>query len=271
MIFRLAVILIGQYRTWPVCSKYLQNFFRNKAHQVDYYFVTWDTTQIWKTKYSALKWVKDRIPVKESDIVTYFDSDSNLIKCSVLPDIEHWHSYYRMAYLSREANKLKCQHEQSLGFVYDQVVETRPDIYIRSYADKKAWDSCSDLEYAGSPIYSNDPQNGGPLIMGDLYIRSNSKTNDILSQRIDHCDTLLAGTSPHGQGHHQTLVNYILKNNIQLVNKGHAPGNSPDLIGLDHFDNSTDYSFAMPIRSLDLKNIDLEKLTAKELFEINPY
>ena len=168
-------------------------------------------------------------------------------------------------------NKLKQQHEQALNFVYDQVVETRPDLYIRPFADNPAWDFCNDLEYAGSPIYPHVSSGEEILIMGDLYLRSNSKTNDILSQRMYHCNELPAGTSPHGQGHHRLLVDYILQNNIQIVNKNRHYGNSPELEECGHFDNSTDYSFAMPIRSLDLIDIDLDAVPAKKLFELNPY
>jgi len=37
---RLAVLLVGEYRTWPIASAAIFNFFNNRAEQVDYYFVT---------------------------------------------------------------------------------------------------------------------------------------------------------------------------------------------------------------------------------------
>ena len=39
---RLAVLLVGEYRTWPIASAAIFNFFNNRAEQIDYYFVTWN-------------------------------------------------------------------------------------------------------------------------------------------------------------------------------------------------------------------------------------
>jgi hypothetical protein len=190
MINRLAVILTGQYRTWPVCSKYLLKFFKSKANHVDYYFVTWNTTSTWYQDH----YDEPSITVRDKDITNYFDG--NLIYYSIEKDIPQKNTYYRMAHLSNIAGQAKRQYEESQNFVYDQVVETRTDIYLRDYPKDSIYHLpltvLENYQYSGGRIENYDVHKLSliepTLFVPDLYIRTNSFTHNLLSNRIHHFD-----------------------------------------------------------------------------------
>jgi hypothetical protein len=252
MINRLAVILIGQYRTWPICSKYLIEFFKDKATKIDYFFVTWDTTSI----YSNGVWTESTIEVTDEKITKFFDKDQTVI-CKVLPDIPEIHTYYRMAYLSLEANKLKKEFEINNNFIYDQVVETRPDMYLRSYpwgGLEYKWPLCNDYEYNGGEISNIGHRD---LFMPDCYIRTNSPTHDILSQRINDFDVSNAYKKKilnhqYRHGHHAMLAKFLLIRNIKKINCRYP-----------------DYIFDTVIRSTEMDNINLDDLSLDEIVNLN--
>lgn len=167
---RLAVILIGEFRTWKIASKYLINFFSARATQVDYFFVTWNvTTQ-----------TKEILSVTDADIVEPFNAyNGNLVDYKILEPIgRHNTTYYNQAWLAKFGNMLKRKYEQKNNFVYDQVVETRPDCYFRK--SDTDWKICKDFEYEGA---CPRPHDNGFLGIHDVYFRTTSFTNDLLSNR----------------------------------------------------------------------------------------
>lgn len=167
---RLAVILVGEYRTWKQASRYLFRFFRQQAKQVDYFFVTWNvTTQ-----------TGEMIPVTDEDVISPFVKfQENLVSHSILEPIgRHRTTFYNQSWLAKVGNTLKREHELANHFVYDQVVETRPDCYFRP--NKEPWVPCKDFEYEGSVPERWD---SGFLGIGDVYFRTTSFTNDIIADR----------------------------------------------------------------------------------------
>ena len=250
MINRLAVILIGQYRTWPICSKYLLNFFEDKAKQVDYFFVTWD-----KTPDLNDITAKSTVNVTNKDITDFIQNQK--ITYKILADIPNIHTFYRMAYLSRAANELKKEVEHQNNFVYDQVVETRPDIYLRSYPKgglECKWPSCQDFEYSGGEITNIGHRD---LFMPDCYLRTNSFTHDILSQRINEFDVSQSFQKhifdkDYRNGHHAMLAKFLLDNNIQRI-----------------YSNYPDYEFDTVIRNNEMSNVNLDELTLDEIVSLN--
>jgi hypothetical protein len=167
---RLAVILVGELRTWKIASQYLFRLFEERAHQVDYFFVTWNVS----TQTGEL------IPVIESDVLTPFQlHNKNLISYNILEPIgRHRSTFYNQAWLAKMGNILKRRHEINNNFVYDQVVETRPDCYFRS--SDTSWIICKDFEYEGACPRTFDT---GLMGITDVYFRSTSSTNDIISNR----------------------------------------------------------------------------------------
>ena len=75
--------------------------------------------------------------------------------------------------------------KQKENFIYDQVVETRPDVYLRRQPKGiHPWFSCNDFEYEGGRPFADDGSGytNGFLTMADHYWRTNSYTNDIILQ-----------------------------------------------------------------------------------------
>lgn len=241
MIDRMAVILIGQYRTFAITSRYLFEFFASKAHTVDYYFVTWPTSGGHNTRY-----YEPLVRINDGDITKFFDQ-AHLVDYRIVPDIPKKHTYYRMAYLSRIGQKLKKQTEQKEHFVYDQVVETRPDVYLRQpYSGE--WELCGPLEYGGHPIEIKN----GHAFTDDCYIRSDSATHDIISNRLSEFDNdeinrpRLADSEKYGYDHHTRFAEWLMKNNINRI-------------------ATKDYAFINVVRNPKLINIDLNQLSADQL------
>lgn len=166
---RLAVLLAGEFRTWSYCSKYLFRFFKDRAEQVDYFFATWDRSNDLPGK--LITDVDVRGPFLENGI-----SPAGI---SIIPPIgRKVNTFYNQAYLAKVANILKKEHELRNNFVYDQVVETRPDIYIRVH--EAPWTMMADYEFCNCNHFKWD---NGFHTMEDVYYRSNSFTNDLISNR----------------------------------------------------------------------------------------
>ena len=239
MISKLAVILIGQYRTFAVTNKYLFEFFADKADRVDYYFVTWPTTGGHNTRY-----FEKLTQITDSDITKFFTAH-RLVDYRIVSDIPKKHTYYRMAYLSQIGQQLKCKTETEFNFVYDQVVETRPDVYIRS---SMPWQLCTSLQYGGHPI---EIKNHHPFI-NDLYFRSDSATHNIISNRISEFDQdeihrpRLSDYEAEEYDHHTRFAKWLIKNDIQPI-------------------DSKDYDFIGVVRNQNLINVDLNSLSEKHI------
>lgn len=167
---RLAVILVGEFRTWKIASKYLFQFFEERAVQVDYFFATWNVSSQ----------TGELIPVTDNDIVDPFNQyNQNLISYKILEPIgRHRTTFYNQAWLSKVGNLLKRKYEAQNDFVYDQVIETRPDCYFRRR--ETIWEMVKDFEHEGG-VHRRFVS--GLLGIHDVYFRTTSITNDIISDR----------------------------------------------------------------------------------------
>jgi hypothetical protein len=205
---RIAVLLVGELRTWPKAAKYLFNFFNDRATQVDYYFVTWDiSTDTGK-----------QISIGYEDIIHPFNQNNiKLYDYKILAPIgKQRTTFYNQAWLAKVGNLLKRRVEQRENFIYDQVIETRPDIYLRRQSNERfLWSMCKDFEYEGGrPVLGNDGYSNGFLTMPDHYWRTNSYTNDIVANRFsfkkstEHY-TVTWHVSWTFYNHHWTISNYM--------------------------------------------------------------
>lgn len=241
---RLAVILVGELRTWKIASQYLFKFFEENAHQVDYFFVTWNVTSQ----------TGELVSVTDSDVLTPFQlHNKTLISYKILEPIgRHRTTFYNQAWLAKFGNILKRRHEINNNFVYDQVVETRPDFYLKS--SHAPWIICKDFEYAGTV-----PKTGkyGLSMMADCYFRSTSGTNDLIADRYyfnksaDHTQ-IINETHWHIYNHHWNM--YEIFNKRLLV-----PISNSDI---------GDFNFSCCIRPNFPTDIDLDKLDWKILDEM---
>lgn len=165
MIDRLAVVVAGELRTWTKISNYILSAFKNKAKQVDYFFVTWDTSE--------------NIPINKDNITMTFQNE-NLIAYKIVKNISESHTFYRQQNLIKIGNILKQEYELSNNFVYDQVVVTRPDVFLKNN-EKVEWIHCTDFVYRVGWFIQSLINENLVNICDDLYYRSNSMTDDFMS------------------------------------------------------------------------------------------
>jgi hypothetical protein len=239
MIKRLAVIIAGEYRMWPVASRYLFDYFKDRAEQTDFFFVTWTHNA------GTL--------ITESDVSRYFVDQpaTGIFLCN---PIAEKHTYYKQAYLSKIGNILKRQQELRHNFVYDQVVETRPDLYIRRAHD---WLPCQDFEYVVAPIKTEKLEGNihGMLFMMDIYYRTTSLTNDIISNRYWNIKSTFNNNANITSGvpfvgHHWYLPDYLMQH--RLISQS----------------DRVDYGFNTIIRSY-FPDIDLHTLSPNEILDFH--
>lgn len=254
MIDRLAVIIAGEYRTWPRVYKYIFDLFKLQANQVDYFFVTW--------KKSLSKDILDK------DVTDYFQSE-NLIAYQLVEDIKLTHTYYRQNFLIKIGNLLKKEFEFNNDFIYDQVVVTRPDFYF--HKSNAEWIKCSNFFYqtetlirelAGSDLAPENYYLWGQ----DVYIRSNSATDDIISQKyfIDYHsfnkDNTKFATMNIRLSHHYLIAKFLMSRNLLPLSSKLAHDQSDDPF-------RQDYAIGLVVREYhDFDDtLDLADLTAEQV------
>lgn len=238
---RLAVVLVGEFRTWKIASKYLFQFFEERANQVDYFFVTWNvSSQTGKL-----------IGVTDNDVVEPFVKfKQNLIEHKILEPIgRHNSTFYNQAWLSKIGNLLKRKYEAKNNFFYDQVVETRPDVYFRRH--DSLWTFCKDFEYEGGLSYQFDSALAG---MPDVYVRTSSITSDVVADRYYYKKSkdvrnIINATHWEFNNHHLTLSEIFYKRKI-------CPKS---------YINEMDYRLFVCVRPSFPEDLDLDSVDAIEL------
>jgi hypothetical protein len=249
MINRLAVIISGELRTWRYCSKYLFRFFENRAKQIDYFFVTWN--------------VSLGQPVSLSDITDYF-YENNLVNYKILESIKETHTYVRQNWMAKNGNMMKKEQELNGDFIYDQVVHVRPDIYYKK--NHEDWVLCEDFRYTISDMH----QDAEPYLfqINDVYIRTNSFTDDIFCQRIftnfTELEKYMFRFPDYNcfYNHHYILASWIKKHNLISQNQLNSK-------------HCRDFLYHIPLRSYhnftNFDQINLDNLTLNQLNEFFPY
>jgi hypothetical protein len=197
---RVAVLLIGELRTWKHSSKYIINTLNNVADKVDWYLVTWDIDES----------SGESIHIVDEDVLLPFQKNNiEPTSYKILPTIGKQRStFYNNAWLSKVANILKREVECNEEFVYDNVIECRVDLYLKK--NNKNLQPCQEFELIG-PSAGNL---NGIMASIDLYFRSGSYTNDILSNRYrsrpakNHY-TMVSQVYQKFNDHHWILNQYI--------------------------------------------------------------
>lgn len=184
-ISRAAVLIAGDFRAWPRASEYIFSFVEAQAAQVDYYFATWTTTRdYW---YPQSESIKTQRIVTDADVTVKFaESNRNLIGYKLLPQIpEMPGSNYYQSYLANAANILKRRHELEHKFVYDQVFEIRPDLYIVDVNPHSEPRFFREFECLVDVITDAQPDNKRhfPEAM-DFYYQTSSFGSDVMCGRF---------------------------------------------------------------------------------------
>lgn len=189
---RLAVLLAGDFRSFPRAAPYIFKYANKISAQVDYYFATWNvTSDTWHNP--SLSKNTER-PITETDIVEPFRiHNSNLVNFKLLPLFDPTKLLYTkpvcylQGYLGKVAAILKRQHELENNFIYDMVIELRPDVLIVA-SKTSIVTPPQDFEINLEHQFGNLHFPGAT----DFYYRSNSIGNDIMSNRFTY-DKLIEG------------------------------------------------------------------------------
>jgi len=186
---RLAVLLCGDLRTWSQTYENIFKYAKMWGEQIDYYFATWNSTQdIWIPIAGKNIHIDSKRPVTEQEIVDKFYG-RNLIDYKILDLIKFSDktvTFYYQAYLAKVANIAKRRYELDNKFVYDQVIEIRPDlgfVFEQKQKQEECMQHCEDFEYKISHTFYGDNKSIKLPHLTDFYYRSNSLTNDILGNR----------------------------------------------------------------------------------------
>lgn len=211
---KIATLICGDYRC---CPKVIEHIFKyvESAGDVDYYFATWSTTRDhwWPPEVS----IATQRSVVDSDIISLFVGrnliDYKLIDQTQLPTFTS--TFYYQGYLSKIANILKRRCELTRDFVYDQVVELRPDLFLTG----KPLLDCENFEVANGPVWIS---NSTPQMCDHLYY-SNSFTNDVLANRYSFTKYLTIDSDRIELGHtHWILYDYTSERKLVIKNRlGH--------------------------------------------------
>lgn len=184
-ISRAAVLVAGDFRTWPRASQYIFDYVDDICQQADYYFATWSTTRdYW---YPQMHSEKTQRNVTDHDIKTKFiENNKTLINFVIVTDrpAVFYGTNYLQSYLANRANLLKRRYELDNGFVYDQVLEIRPDLYIYD-SNKENITNLKDFELL-MDVTRDVLVPGSQLFPEaiDFYYRTNSLTSDIMCNRF---------------------------------------------------------------------------------------
>lgn len=180
---RIAVLLAGDFRQWPRAAEYIFAFAKRQAVTVDYYFATWETTQDFWNVVNDKEANKQR-PVIETNITCEFiKHKENLINFQIVKNFNtrHHPTFYHQTYLAKLAGIMKRRHELDNDFIYDQVFEIRPDLYIFDEVNRPV--TLTDFEWTCELCYTETHIKHQWPIAPDLYYQSNSFGNDVMAER----------------------------------------------------------------------------------------
>ena len=256
MLNRIAVIIAGEYRTWDSCAKYFFRAFQGRANQIDYFFVTWDKSP---DPAHSPKIDSFLVDITDDDVKKHFNDNHRLVDYKIIPtdSISIAHTYYLKAYLSKMGNVLKRQKEITEDFVYDQVIDTRPDIYFRAI-EKLPFYSLRDFDLrtvdetgiTGNAFFLDDRSYASIV---DVYQRTTSLTHDIICSRtLDTRPVInkrMQSTVLNHHTHHQLFATHLSTHNIVA-------------------EFSNEFDFYKPIRKAVPVDVDLDQLSIEEIHEL---
>lgn len=224
---RIAVIFVGHYRTLKLCMPHHTWFFNQMAKNVDYYFVTWEMND-----YPQSVIIKNNLmPLVHYEADLRLNVFGSLLKGhQFVNELKFPNSDFkpcddnnglwktlRLTYLAKIAQQLKKEYEVKHNFTYDQVIETRPDLYFnpKTNNDRYRLTDCQDnyilTDYCTvtqtEDRWDSSVNTIEQFQSGNWYWRMNSDTYDSYSNRYDFFANLLTNY-PTEQLHKKTLESF---------------------------------------------------------------
>ncbi len=257
---KLAVLIAGDFRFWPKAAEYIFDFADGKADHVDYYFATWNTTRdFW---YPTSKSKNSLRSVTEKDITEKFQqANKNLIDFKLLDLITlPGTSFYYQAYLGYAAALLKRRYELDNKFIYDQVIELRPDLFIAGSNEDQFKDFEIRLHVTHRPLSHAGFTRHFP-VAHDLWYQTNSFTNDIMSLRYFYDKAKKTYTFPKSGYKHWPC---IIDNHWMLFDYVYLRRLIPLFFVYENREPIKDIPIRSNFPEEDLRTVPLEKLQQLE-------
>ena len=225
---RIAVIFVGHIRTLTVCLPNNRYFFNRMGKEVDYYVVTWDEFDYESSDYQELGLLDLSKKIDQGrNIQVYFGSllkGIRMISNNTLDFNEIITSKNRglwkmlnLTYLSKIGNSLKQAYEKENNFVYDQVIETRPDIVHYPHGQKEFpfFFKCDNNDLITDLSIWN-ATSSSKFLIGNWYWRMNSETHNKFSQIHDFLITKKNSKSEDYASFHSSLNEYFIENTYNI-------------------------------------------------------
>lgn len=196
-LFKIAVCLSGQPRTWRTASDNILNFFntkicieRNIRVSVDYFIHTWDTNSYrdkneprWQNKDYKIQNISE-----EEDIKFIFLPAA--IEYEQYDASKHLHAWSGLFYSFMRSINLKRKYELENNISYDMVVKSRLDINFPQEGINKYGEPISKFHpqmlrpltaYASSPTPTRFPIEFNQSCFDDVFYYADSPTMDLIS------------------------------------------------------------------------------------------
>lgn len=189
MLNHIAVVLRGHVRTFRVIYPHIFEFYKKIAKNVDYYFITWQGSQV-------------------NTCCPEIFKNENLIAEIHLENSKDFgvDSYKSSSFLNYMILPYKHQREKHVQ--YDIVFDTRPDVIPIFLADKPEFDPDPNTLYTTSyDLHNNFRYNYYDVAIQDWFMAMSSKVFDQMAERF----IIL-----NDQGVQITIRTYAQDNNIHV-------------------------------------------------------
>lgn len=256
---RIAVVIIGEWRTGSIVSKYTKEFFSNLSCNVDYFIVSYNNV--------------DEQTIKDS----YSDAKIRLINSTGIKNVFFSRASLSQFGLKLIADKLDLYHNKvnyinltKMQLYYEQIIETRPDLFLKSKIQNEPIPFCDYNQFTGASIQqillTNEQETAEDidvnlldknklprtLFIGDSYFRMHSLGYCRYANRIDYDYGI-----PNKFIHHYKYLNNVHGMTAEFLIKN------------DFVNIGSDYQFETVIRNPDMINYDLDSMTFEEIQKLN--
>jgi len=161
---KIAILLMGNIRTWAQCKLSFVNFYKHL--NPDVFVTTYDIMYDYHPAVKAnLRYFDDKI-ISESDIVSMFD-DMNVKKIDIESDVDY--SDYSKAHpkMNHETSFRQCrkfkrgielikEYETENKFLYDYVIKTRCDLLYNNMILQPRSECVINNDVGSVGVYPND-------------------------------------------------------------------------------------------------------------------
>ena len=221
MLNHIAVLMRGHVRTFKTIYPYIFEFYESIAKNVDYYFITWQGSQV-NTNTAAIFKNKNLITDLYIQPSTDFGADS----------------YKSSSYLAYMLLPYKHQREREV--CYDLVFDTRPDVIPIQRKNRPAFIPEGNTLYVSQfDLHRNFRYNFYDVAVQDWFMAMSSKVYDQMAERF---------ICYNDQGVQITIRSYAEDNNINI--------NTMPYMGYMARPNIVD---CMESDKLDIDNVDFNK------------